>query len=157
MHGSMSLPRTKCADSIPGGRGSGGQLPAAEGERWHHARLAPAALTQESPEGTRRARLQRECCGSVPAPHPAPPSSRANASLPTMSTHEANCFNSTRIQKLFCSAETRGEGKKKQRTMTLSFNQERLPGSTKCFQALSKSHWNQQRPSPFLSVDTGRG
>lgn len=137
MQGSVSLPRTKCAGSIPGGPSSGGRLPAAErGSDDIMPGWAPAALTQESPEGP----AVPGYSGSVPAPHPAPTGSRASASLPTMGTYEANCFNSTRIQKLFCSAEIRGRGGKKQRTMTLSFKQERLPGSTECFQALSKSH-----------------
>lgn len=47
-----------------------------------------------------------------PGSAPRTPGSRASASLPTMGTYEANCFNSKRIQKLFCSVEIRGRGKK---------------------------------------------
>lgn len=70
MQGSVSLPRTKCAGSIPGGPSSGGRLPAAErGSDDIMPGWAPAALTQESPGGTRRARLQRQRPGSAPCTH----------------------------------------------------------------------------------------
>lgn len=111
MHGSMSLPRTKCADTIPGGRSSGGRLPAVEGQRWHHARLAPAALTQESPGGTRRVRLQRQRCGSVPAPHLSPPA-RGPAPRSRQWALMKPIVSTVRGFRSYFAAEIRGRGKK---------------------------------------------
>lgn len=148
--------RTKSACSIPGGPGSDRRFPAAVGRRWHHARLSSG-----SPDAGKPWRdplcLASSCWGTIPLPSLAPTSWSANASLPTMDTYEANCFNSTRIQNLFFSTEIRRRRGEKQRTITLSFKQESLPGSTKCFKALSKTHWNEQIPFPFISVDTGGG
>lgn len=56
----------------------------------------------------------------------------------------------------FSSTEVRKGGREaKQCTITLSFKEESPPGSTKYFKALSKTHWNQQRPFPFIPADTG--
>lgn len=146
----MSQPRTKCAGSIPGG--GRGCIPGSLRRRGGDD-IMPGWLRQPWRRRARRdpsrARPGRQRPGSAPrAPNPelripklrVPPAPRTPG-LSTMGTAEANCFDSTRIQKLFCSAEIRGRGgKKNQRTMTLSFKQERLAGSTKCFQALSKSH-----------------
>lgn len=148
MHSFISSVRTKCGSSIPRRprqRGSDDIMPI-----WASAAPMHRALEKLSVPGS-------AVLGSILSP-PCTHQLKCQCLSANNGHLWSKLFQQYKDSEFIFQHRSRGGGREaKQCTVTLSFKQESLPGSRKYFKALSKIHWNQQRPFPFISVDTGEG